>query len=94
MLFFLSYIKQLLLLLLLLYAFTLFIDFSIVYDVDSAVLWLSKVIFWQWKYTIKCNSNLRYILPQLLKDLSAMAARKEKGPNSAADSFCDLGQTA
>lgn len=28
------------------------------------------------------------------KDLSAMAARKEKGPNSAADSFCDLGQTA
>lgn len=76
------------------YAFTLFIDFSIVYDVDSAVLY-----FQRW---FSDNGSTRSSVIQTLgtyylcyfKDLSAMAARKEKGPNSAADSFCDPGQTA
>lgn len=51
--------------------------FGFFYEVGSGMLQLLKVSFWQWKYSIKCISNLGYILPQLLYGFNCNGSERD-----------------
>ena len=53
-----------------------FAFFFFLNEVGRGILWFLKVAFWQWKYRIKCNSNLGYILPELLYGFNCSGGEK------------------